>query len=81
MVKSIRMSDDLYSMAQNVSLSLDRPLAQQMEYWARLGAALDNAGISTDMAMDLLGNSVKAEKFIAVTLGQAATEEEGGLAY
>lgn len=79
MAKSIRISDDLYSMAQNVSQALGRPLAQQMEYWARLGAALDAAGISTETAMDLLGNGVKADEFVAVALGQVATEKDGGL--
>lgn len=79
MVKSIRISDDLYSMAQNVSLALGRPLAQQMEYWARLGVALDAAGISTGVAMELLGNGAKADEFIAIALGREAAPEDGGL--
>jgi hypothetical protein len=79
MAQSVRISDDLYAIAQNVSLALDRPIAQQMEYWARLGAALDAAGISTEMAMDLLGNGVKADHFVAVALGQVATDADGGL--
>ena len=79
MARSIRISDDLYSMAQNVSLALDRPLAEQVEYWARLGAALDAAGISTELAMELLSKGVKADEFVAVALGQVATEADGGL--
>lgn len=77
MAQSIRISDDLYSMAQNASQALVRPLAQQMEYWARLGAALDAAGISTGMAMELLGNGVKADDFVAVALGRVASEDGG----
>lgn len=77
MAQSIRISDDLYSMAQNASQALVRPLAQQMEYWARLGAALDAAGISTRMAMELLGNGVKADDFVAVALGRVASEDGG----
>jgi hypothetical protein len=79
MVKSIRISDDLYSVAQNVGLALDRPIAQQLEYWARLGAAVDAAGISTEMAMALLDKGVKADALVAVDLGQPATEADGGL--
>ncbi|MDR7308404.1 TA system antitoxin ParD family protein [Rhodoferax saidenbachensis] len=79
MAQSIRISDDLYSMAQNVSLALGRPLAQQMEYWARLGAALDAAGISADGAMELLNSGIKADEFVAVALGQVPTEKDGGL--
>jgi hypothetical protein len=79
MTQSVRISDDLYSMAQNVSLALDRPIAQQLESWARLGAALDAAGISTEMAMNLLGNGVNAVESVVVDMGQVATEEDGGL--
>ena len=74
MAQSIRISDELYSMAQNASQALGRPLAQQMEYWARLGAALDAAGISTRMAMELLSNGVEADKFLAVALGRMSPE-------
>jgi hypothetical protein len=77
MAQSIRISDDLYSMAQNASQALARPLAQQMEYWARLGAALDAAGLSTSMAMDLLGNGVEADKFVAAALGRGVTQVGG----
>lgn len=78
MAQSIRISDDLYSMAQNASQALARPLAQQMEYWARLGAALDAAGISASMAMELLGNGASADAFVAAALGQGA-QQDGGL--
>ncbi len=77
MAQSIRISDDLYSMAQNASQALARPLAQQMEYWARLGAALDAAGISTGMAMELLGNGIAADDFVLVALGRVAADSGG----
>jgi len=77
MAKSIRISDGLYDMTHNVSQTLGRPLAQQLEYWARLGAALDAAGVSTGMAMDLLGHGVDADKFVAVALGQVAAADGG----
>lgn len=78
MAQSIRISDDLYSLAQNTSKALSRPLAQQMEYWARLGAALDAAGISTSVAIELLGGGIRADDFVAAALGHGA-KEDGGL--
>lgn len=54
MAQSIRISDELYGAAQKAGALLDRSLAQQMEYWARLGAAIDAAGITSAQAMELL---------------------------
>jgi len=75
--QSIRVSDDLYALAQKASQALSRPLAQQMEYWARLGAALDAAGISAATAMNLLGNGASADAFVAAALGRGAMAEHG----
>ncbi|MBW8847713.1 MAG: hypothetical protein JF607_22355 [Burkholderiales bacterium] len=77
MAQSIRVSDDLYDMAQNASQALGRSLAQQMEYWARLGAALDAAGISAPAAMTLLGNGVSADGFVAAALGRVVSGDGG----
>ena len=77
MAQSIRISDDLYSLAQNASQALGRPLAQQMEYWARLGAALDAAGISAVSAMELLGNGACADAFVSAALGRGAESTQG----
>lgn len=79
MTQSVRISDDLYFMAQNVSLALEHPLAQQVEYWARLGAALDAAGVSASKVIELLGAGIEANDFVAVTREQVATEVDGGL--
>ena len=77
MAQSIRISDDLYSLAQKASQALSRPLAQQMEYWARLGAALDAAGISAASAMELLGNGASADAFVSAALGRGADSTQG----
>jgi hypothetical protein len=77
MAQSVRVSDDLYALAQAASQALNRPLAQQMEYWARLGAALDAAGISSAAAMQLLGNGASADRFVAGALGQPLEASEG----
>lgn len=77
MAQSVRISDDLYALAQKASQALSRPLAQQMEYWARLGAALDAAGISAATAMNLLGNGASADAFVAAALGLGAEPAQG----
>lgn len=77
MARSIRISDDLYDMAQSASQALGRSLAQQMEYWARLGAALDAAGISAPAAMALLGDGRPADDFVAAALSRGLVGDEG----
>ena len=69
MAQSIRISDELYSLAHSTGRALGRPIAQQMEHWARLGAALEAAGISSTSAMHLLGASVSADELISAALG------------
>lgn len=49
-----------------------------MEYWARLGLALDAAGISTTMAMRLLDSGASADAFVAEVLSKR-TASDGGL--
>jgi hypothetical protein len=78
MAQSIRISDDLYCLAKNASQALERPLAQQLEYWARLGSALDACGLSSAMAMELLGNGARADDFVAAATGRGA-RHDGGL--
>ncbi|MGJ7575707.1 TA system antitoxin ParD family protein [Variovorax sp. RB2P76] len=71
MAQSIRISDDLYSLAHSTGAALGRPIAQQMEYWARLGAALEAAGLSSTAAMELLGEKSRADHLVHVALGEA----------
>lgn len=44
MAKSVRVSDDLYGLAAAQARLMQRSLAQQIEYWARLGEALERSG-------------------------------------
>ncbi len=55
MAKSIRVSDGIYELAASAGEAVNRSLAEQVEYWARLGASLDAAGITMAQAMQLLG--------------------------
>lgn len=41
MAKSIRISDELYELALSEAALASRSLAQQVEHWSRIGAALD----------------------------------------
>ena len=73
MAQSIRISNELYDAAQKASVLLDRSLAQQMEYWARLGAAIDAAGITSKQAMELL-QAGRLNVLIAAAAGETDNE-------
>ena len=60
MAQSVRVTDEMYARAQQAGAAMSRSLAQQFEYWARLGAALDAAGVSAQQAARLLGNAEAA---------------------
>lgn len=47
MAKNVRISDDLYALAQLESRLQDRSIAQQLEHWAKRGMA---AAADTDLA-------------------------------
>jgi ParD-like antitoxin of type II bacterial toxin-antitoxin system len=54
MAKSIRISDEFYDTALHAGEAMGRSLAQQLEHWARMGAALDAAGITFEQTVRLL---------------------------
>jgi hypothetical protein len=54
MAKSIRVSDGVYELAAAAGEAVHRSLAEQVEYWVRLGAALDAAGITMEESLLLL---------------------------
>lgn len=58
MAQSIRISDQFYALAQAACGVSGRSLAQQLEHWARLGAALDAAGVTTEQTMQILGGDL-----------------------
>ena len=59
MAKSIRVSDDIYEIAASAGKAANRSLAEQIEYWARLGASLDAAVITMAQALQLLGGDAR----------------------
>ena len=68
MAKSIRISDALYAAAQQAGEALGRPLAQQMEFWARLGAAMDLAGITSEQALQIQRGDATLKARLLATL-------------
>jgi len=58
MAQSIRISDQFYDLADAARGVSGRSLAQQLEYWARLGAALDASGVTTEQVMQMLGGDI-----------------------
>ena len=55
MSRSLRVSDALFDSASAVGEVFSRSAAQQVEHWARLGKALESAGLTTDAAVRLFG--------------------------
>ena len=55
---SIRVGAELFSLAQQHGALMSRSAAQQIEHWARIGAALEATGLSvTDVARLLRGGA------------------------
>jgi hypothetical protein len=44
MAKSVRLSDDLYSLARYHAALMHRSVGQQIEHWAAIGQALEERG-------------------------------------
>lgn len=51
---SIRVDEKLFSAARVEGETMSRSAAQQIEHWARLGAALEAVGLTVGEAADLL---------------------------
>lgn len=79
MPQSIRVSDAFYAMAEAASAVSCRSLAQQMEYWARLGAALDAAGLTSEQASRILnGDADLKRQVLAMLAASSGPEDVGG---
>jgi hypothetical protein len=71
MAKSIRISDGIYELAASAGEAVNRSLADQVEYWARLGASLDAAGITMAQALQLLGGDATLKERVIAHVGQS----------
>lgn len=74
---SLRISVELFEQAQRRGEVLSRSAAQQLEHWARLGAAVEQSGLSVDELVAVLrgevatGRSSEAALWAAKRDGQA----------
>jgi ParD-like antitoxin of type II bacterial toxin-antitoxin system len=71
MAKSIRISNDLYKLADSASASAHRSLAQQIEYWATLGRAIETAGVTTVQVRQVIEGDLRARERALLKLGLA----------
>jgi hypothetical protein len=71
MAKSIRVSDDLYKLADSASAVAHRSLAQQIEYWAALGRAIEAAGVTTVQAQQVIEGDLRMRERALLKLGLA----------
>lgn len=69
---SIRVSKDLFTRAQVQAGLMSRSTAQQVEHWARLGAALEASGLAVTGLAELLQTNGKN----AATHTESASAEE-----
>lgn len=74
MAKSIRVSEQLYKVADTVSAGAHRSLAQQIEYWAELGRAIEAAGVTTAQIQRILEGDLRARERAMLKLGLASPE-------
>ena len=73
-MKSIRISDDAYAMAQQEAAVMSRSIAQQLEHWAKLGAALELAGVTQDQVRRILGGDLRTRERVFMKLGLASQD-------
>src|SRR5438128_923477 len=70
-MKSIRIADHIYDLAQQEAALMSRSIAQQLEHWAQLGAALESAGVTQDQMRSILGGDLRVRERIFMKLGLA----------
>jgi hypothetical protein len=71
MAKSVRISDELYALVEKTAATMSRSLSQQLEHWARIGAALDASGLTTAQVLELMGRrNPLTEQVLAMMLAK-----------
>jgi hypothetical protein len=68
-------SDRLYDLAEATAQKVHRSLAQQLEYRAELGLAVEAAGITTVQQMEILAGDRRARERLTLKLGLARQED------
>jgi hypothetical protein len=80
MARSIRISDDFYDIALHAGEAMGRSLAQQLEHWARMGAALDAAGVTFEQTVRLLQGRADTHGKLLSVLNAAGDRGDSGAA-
>lgn len=68
-MKSIRIGDEWYAQVQQEAALMSRSIAQQLEHWARIGAALEAAGVTQDQVRAILGGDLRVLERAFMKLG------------
>jgi ParD-like antitoxin of type II bacterial toxin-antitoxin system len=68
-MKSVRISDDLFALARSESSAMSRSIAQQLEHWAKIGAALEQAGVTQEQLRKILGGDLRVRERVFMKLG------------
>jgi hypothetical protein len=57
---SVRVSAELFQSARDQGEAMTRSAAQQIEHWARLGKAIEDAGLSTEEMVSVLRGEIES---------------------
>jgi len=68
-MRSIRISDELFDLARDESGTMSRSIAQQLEHWAKIGAALEQAGVTQEQVRRILGGDMRVRERVFMKLG------------
>lgn len=68
-MKSVRISDDLFEAARSESGAMSRSIAQQLEHWVKIGAALEQAGVTQEQLRKILGGDMRVRERVFMKLG------------
>lgn len=68
-MRSIRISDELFDLARDESGVMSRSIAQQLEHWAKIGAALEQAGVTQEQVRRILGGDMRVRERVFMKLG------------
>ena len=68
-MRSIRICDELFDLARDESGVMSRSIAQQLEHWAKIGAALEQADVTQEQVRRILGGDLRVRERVFMKLG------------
>ena len=80
MAKAVRVSDQLYRLAHLEAVLKNRSIAQQIEYWAKLGMASRRVGETpADYPLHSLDAAIHATRLLDIDEVRSGTREASAL--